>query len=244
MTCVSPADTWTRRWEQLRIASSAEKRMIPARPTKGWIGLMCRGLGELPDSERPTVEEFPDARRYRILPSLTILIPLTCAFVALGVLPAALMSPVTATGHAVGGDEGQLVAGQVVIILVLALVLGLLSYFGPTRLWQALFQAALEEELIFRLGAEDWSHGRRVRSCAQFGVAHLLNLIVAVVTLGGLALVGGVFMWVYLREVRESGDPRRAAIVSAHFHARYNVTAAALIVAVGGLYVASMLTLI
>lgn len=66
--------------------------------------------------------------------------------------------------------------------------------------------------------------GRRVRSCAQFGVAHLVNLFVA--------MVGGVFMWVYLREYRETGDARRATVVSARFHAAYNEGAIVLIVLV------------
>lgn len=214
---------------------SLERHAIPARPRKGWMGLMCRGLGELPDVEMPTLEEFPNARRYRVLPYLTLLIPLTFAFVAFVVLPLALLSPITATGRAVGGNEGQAAAGTFVIFGVLGLLAAVLLWVGPSRFRSGLFDAALGEELWFRFGAEDWSVGRRVRACAQFGVAHFLNLFVAVITLGGLALVGGVFMWVYLREYRESGDARRAAIVSARFHADYNEGAIALIFAVGAL---------
>lgn len=209
-----------------------ESRAIPARPRKGWLGLMCRGLGDLPDVERPTLEEFPDARRYRLLPYLTLLIPIACAYVALVALPQALMSPITATGHAVGGEEGQTIAGTIVTYLILGVLAGLLLWVGPTRFRSGLFDAALQEELWFRFSSEHWSTGRRVRSCAQFGVAHLVNLFVAIITLGGLALVGGVFMWVYLREHKETGDARRAAITSARFHAAYNEGAIVLIVLV------------
>lgn len=218
---------------------SLESRAIPARPRKGWMGLMCRGLGDLPDVKRPTLEEFPDARRYRLLPYLTLLIPFTCAYVALVVLPQALMSPITATGRAVGGEEGQAIAGTLVIYLILAVVVGFFLWVGPRRFRRALFDAALQEELWFRFSSERWSTGRRVRSCAQFGVAHLANLFVAIITLGGLALVGGVFMWVYLREYRETGDARRATVASARFHAAYNEGAIVLIFLVGVMFAMS-----
>lgn len=221
--------------DHLRVSVRAETRMIPARPSKGWMGLMCRGLGELPDVDIPHLDEFPDARRYRVLPALTILLPITCAVLAFTIFPLALMSPITATGQAVGGDQGQSMAGTIVLVALLVIVGGIFLFVGPTRFRRGLFDAALAEELWFRLGAEHWYRGRRVRACAQFGVAHLINLFVAVVTLGGLALVGGVFMWVYLREVKESGDPRRAAVVSAQFHADYNTAALVLILAVGAL---------
>lgn len=218
-----------------------EQRMIPDRPRKGWMGLMCRGLGPLPDVDKPTLDEFPDARRYRLLPYLTILLPIACALLAFAVFPLATLSPITATGKAVGGEEGQSVASTAIMLVVLAVVVGIFLYVGPRRFRRGLFDAALQEELWFRFGSERWAAGRRMRSCAQFGIAHFLNLFVAVITLGGLALVGGVFMWVYLREYRESGDPRRAAVVSATFHADYNTGVCVLILVAGALVVTSLL---
>ena len=170
----------------------------------------------------PTAGEFPDARRYRVLPYLSILVPLSLLAVVITVLPLAVLSPVTATGRAIGGGTGQTIAGQIVTFTLAAVCVIFLIAVGPKRVKEFLFQAALDEELFFRLGAENWSPWQRVRACLQFGVAHFLNLFVAVATLGALALVGGIFMWVYFRELRDSGDPRRAVIVAAHFHATYN----------------------
>lgn len=198
------------------------QRLAIQRPHAGWLGLMCRGLGELPDLPRPQQEEFPDLRRYRVLPYLTLLLLLGFLTLTALLVPLAVLSPVTAAGRAVGGDGGQLWASRIVVLVLTALVLGLFVVKGVHGVKRGLYRFALDEELWFRFGAEKWSTWQRVRSCAQFGVAHLMNLVLAVATLGGLAVVGRVFMWVYLREVRESGDPRRAAVAAAQFHAAYN----------------------
>lgn len=197
-------------------------RQAVERPHGGWIGAMCRGLGELPDLARPQRDEFTDLRQYRVLPYLTLLILLGFIIITALLVPLAVLSPVTATGRAIGGDGGQLWASRIVVFVLTAVVLGFFVIKGVHGVKRALYRFALDEELWFRFGAENWSTWQRVRSCAQFGVAHLANLVLALVTLGGLAVVGRVFMWVYLREVRESGDPRRAAVVAAQFHATYN----------------------
>lgn len=225
--------------EQTRRFEEAAKVAIPERPTRGWMGLMCRGLGELLDVPKPTREEFPEARRYRVLPYLTLLIPIGLIFFMVTVLPWTALSPVTATGRAIGGDEGQMVAGQITTLVLSLVVVAFFFIVGPKKVKTFLFDAALQEELWFRLGAEAWSPGRRVRACIQFGIAHLLNLVVAVATLGGLALVGGVYMWVYLREFRATGDPRQAVVVSAQFHATYNWGAVMLMFAMAALVLAT-----
>lgn len=208
--------------KQTRRYRAASEVAIPERPTRGWIGLMCRGLGDLMDVPMPTRDEYPDARRYRVLPYLSILVPISLIVALTLLLPWTAFSPVTATGRMIGGEDGQVIAGQIVMLVLAAVIIGFFIVVGPNRVKHFLFEAALSEELWFRLGAENWSPWRRIRACIQFGIAHFLNLIVAIATLGGLALVGGIYMWIYLREIRESGDPRRAAIVSAHFHATYN----------------------
>ena len=198
------------------------QRLAVERPHSGWLGLMCRGLGELPDLARPQPDEFTDLRRYRVLPYLTLLVLIGFLILTALLVPLAVLSPVTATGRAVGGDGGQLWASRIVVFVLTALVLGFFVTKGVHGVKRGLYRFALDEELWFRFGAENWSTSQRIRSCAQFGVAHLANLVLALATLGGLAVVGRVFMWVYLREVRESGDPRRAAVVAAQFHATYN----------------------
>lgn len=208
--------------EQSERFTEATKVAIPERPNRGWMGLMCRGLGELLDVPMPTQDEFADAPRYRVLPYLTLLIPISLIIFMVTVLPWTALSPITATGRAIGGDEGQLLAGQITSLTLSLIVAVFFAVVGPKKVKAFLFDAALTEELWFRLSAESWPPGRRIRACIQFGIAHLLNFVVAIATLGGLALVGGVFMWVYLREFQATGDPRRAAIVSAQFHATYN----------------------
>lgn len=226
--------------EQTERFTKAMKVAIPDRPTRGWMGLMCRGLGELLDVPQPTREEFPNVRRYRVLPYLTLLIPIGLIVGTVTVLPWTALSPVTATGRAIGGDEGQILAGQITTLVLSLIVAVFFAAVGPKKVKAFLFDAALTEELWFRLGAESWSPGRRIRACIQFGIAHLLNFVVAIATLGGLALVGGVYMWVYLREFRATGDPRRAVIVSAQFHATYNWGAVMLLLSVSVLSLATL----
>ncbi|MEV0947688.1 hypothetical protein [Rhodococcus sp. NPDC049939] len=60
---------------------------------------------------------------------------------------------------------------------------------------------AVNEERMFRAGAEGWTAGRRIRKQVTFGLIHLtMGIPVA----AGLALVisGFYFEWVYLRSVR------------------------------------------
>lgn len=169
-------------------SEAARQVMIPSRPGRGWLGLMCRGLGPLPDVSEPTRDEFPDVRRYRVLPYLTMLIPLALIFVATTLMPWAMTSPVSETGYVIGGETGSLVARIVIIAGVSGLLAWLLLWVGPAKARRGLFDFALHEELLFRFGSERWTRRQRVQSCVQFGVAHLMNLIVAVVTLGGLTL--------------------------------------------------------
>jgi hypothetical protein len=60
-------------------------------------------------------------------------------------------------------------------------------------------------------------------------VAHLINVIYAVATLGILVLVGAVYMIIYLLELRRTGDRRSAVVAASKFHANCNLTALTLI---------------
>jgi hypothetical protein len=91
------------------------------------------------------------------------------------------------------------------------------------------YSEALSEELQSRLGAETWNQRQRAASCIAFGVAHLINVIYAVATLGILVLVGAVYMIIYLLELRRTGDRRSAVVAASKFHANCNLTALTLI---------------
>ncbi|MGO1852765.1 MAG: hypothetical protein ACTH0V_05080 [Microbacteriaceae bacterium] len=198
-----------------------------ARPEHGWLGLMCRGLGPLPAGPLPDSHDFRHARRYRVLPYVTILLPLTVIVTLVSLVPALSWSPVNAVGYAAGGESGKTTATLIVGALLVVVLLVVLFRVGPRRLYSRLFMAAVEEELWFRYGSESWTPGQRLRSCLQFGVAHFANLIVTVATLGALAIMGAVLMGVYRREARRTGSHQRALITAAYFHADYNVAACA-----------------
>ncbi|HVV38599.1 MAG TPA: hypothetical protein VHC63_18470 [Acidimicrobiales bacterium] len=70
------------------------------------------------------------------------------------------------------------------------------------------------EERMFRLGAEQWSNGRRVRRAVEFGLAHALIGIPIGVALA-LSIGGLYFTWAYLR----GGVPE-----STRAHLAYNLT--------------------
>jgi hypothetical protein len=83
----------------------------------------------------------------------------------------------------------------------------------------------LQEEQLFREGAENWTFGERVRSCAVFGTCHFYNLIVPICILPGLAFAGVTLMAVYLSELKEQGDRQAAVIETAITHRAYNTFA-------------------
>ena len=204
-----------------RIKASIYRSKVQARPSQGWLGLMTRGLPDLPDIDRPRREEFASMNKYRFLPALCAMAVLLIVMEVVTALPAFRTSPVSAATEAAGGDSTSVL--KWINIGLLVVVMAALIFVGPRKFYNFFYEAALDEEIWFRLGAENFAVGQRIRSCAQFGVAHFLNLIVAVATLGAIGLAGGVFMWVYLREYKASGDPRRAVATSARFHANYNM---------------------
>lgn len=202
-----------------------ELRSLDRNRVTSWMGLVTKGLPQFPDLERPKISEYSDIRRYRILPHLTLLGVIALITAIGAILPNLLLSPVTAAEQAVPSDGTDIGLSTWILLGFGGLCLSLLILVGPKRFYEVLLEGALDEEIHFRLGSETWTPWQRVRSCLQFGAAHVMNLIVAVLTLGLLSLVGAIYMCVYLRELKVSGDPRRAAVTAAYFHADYNVGA-------------------
>lgn len=87
----------------------------------------------------------------------------------------------------------------------------------------ALALFAQREEEMFRLGAENWSTGRRIRRGVEFGLVHLVMGIPIAAALA-LSIGGWYFTWAYLRAYRQSGGDQRAALMeSTRSHLAYNM---------------------
>ncbi len=99
-------------------------------------------------------------------------------------------------------------------------------YYHPSKF---LLFMAMSEEVIYRKGSQDWPLRRRIKSCITFGLWHFLNLVVPLGALAGLALAGGVFMWVYLRAFHRSQSESLAVLESAIVHTTYNLIVAGIL---------------
>jgi hypothetical protein len=93
-------------------------------------------------------------------------------------------------------------------------------------------RAAVVEEQIFREGAEGWSWPQRITSCLVFGAVHLTNLIYPLATVLPLAVGGGLFMWVYLKNYRVTRSRRKAVLEASVTHRVYNRIALIMVVLV------------
>jgi hypothetical protein len=81
---------------------------------------------------------------------------------------------------------------------------------------------AAREEEMFRLGAENWSTGRRIRRGLEFGLVHLIMGIPIAVALA-LSVGGWYFTWAYLRGYRRTGSQWEAMMESTRSHLAYNL---------------------
>jgi hypothetical protein len=89
--------------------------------------------------------------------------------------------------------------------------------------YQRLLNAALKEEKEYRAGAEHWTWGQRLVSCATFGLTHLWNLVIPLYVVVGLSLAGFYFMFVYLQTYGRTQLRGPALQEAAAVHAAYNV---------------------
>jgi hypothetical protein len=81
---------------------------------------------------------------------------------------------------------------------------------------------AAREEEMFRLGAENWSTGHRIRRGLEFGLIHLIMGIPIAVALA-LSVGGWYFTWAYLRGYRRTGSQWEAMMESTRSHLAYNL---------------------
>ncbi|MEP7046249.1 MAG: hypothetical protein ABI949_06205 [Ilumatobacteraceae bacterium] len=77
------------------------------------------------------------------------------------------------------------------------------------------------EERMFRMGAQNWSNGKRSIKVVQFGLIHALVGIPIGVALA-LSVGGAYFMTVYLRSYARTGTSREATLESTRAHTAYN----------------------
>jgi hypothetical protein len=96
-----------------------------------------------------------------------------------------------------------------------------------TLLTPALPLFAYREEEIFRLNAETWTVGHRIRRSIEFGLVHAIIGIPIGVAIA-LSIGGGYFTIVYLRAFRRSHDSGVALVESARAHTMYNAMILAL----------------
>jgi len=144
-----------------------------------------------------------------------------------------------AVGHSFGIPEFVCIGifvGAVVFILQrpfqrrprVSAVEGSVHYQSKTGFLE---RAALFEEQMFRENSHRWNFAQRVASCVVFGMIHMVNLIYPLATILPIALMGGMFMLLYLRTYRryrragEEAARRMATLRAAAFHRVYNVVA-------------------
>lgn len=209
------------------------------RPNGFWARIINRMLGPVPEdagdvSYQPA--EFDQVPSRWPVSIVAVLVVLGGVLGLQLFVPASGTSPVTlALGHRIGD---WFVLTLVTVLLIFIAVRHLTARLSFR---QTMYRVALLEEKWFRLGAERWNGWQRVGSCVGFGVAHLLNLIYVLATLGMLAVAGAIFMAVYLYEFRLTADRRRAVIAAAKVHAHYNLVVLGLLVTVLATFWALML---
>ncbi len=190
------------------------------RPAGRFTGWISGPLGSLPVGMARIVysrAEFAEARSYWWAAAAAVLVVYGAIFTVVTSSPVLGTSPVTLVA---GSDLGTYVIMAVMTVLLLAV--GVVSRrTGGIR--ARVFQAATMEEQWFRSGAEGWTWRQRVYSCVSFGFVHLFNLIYTVAAAGLLIGVGVMFMIIYLRELRVTGDVRKATIAAAKCHGTYNL---------------------
>jgi hypothetical protein len=203
------------------------------RPEGKIIGIFSKWLGPLP-VPAPEVEATAEALAKVAPHQLLAITTLACFMIGVTWLgqtaPWLLVTPLSVLRLFFGGASSHAPGDGTTISLVISTVLNvvILAFCANTliRKRQDLFddidKFACREEQWFRMGAENWSTRQRVVSCFSFGACHVFNLFYPIVSLLGLSFVGGVLMFVYLREYKRSGSVQLATLASTRLHAVYN----------------------
>ena len=193
-----------------------------ARPFSSVLGPLPADMDRIDsrtDSSQEVIKSLPSYRLKAL--SALVMVVLLAAGLSYAI-PALLISPLSLfmTTISVGQEtQSSIMLG---VLLVVCILTGILAIFKRKSFGGLIFQAALDEEMWFRSGAEKWSVRQRLVSCLSFGACHVLNLIYPLVMLLALSLVGAAFMAAYLAEYRRSQDVERATLASAKLHAVYN----------------------
>lgn len=198
------------------------------RPTGRFVNTLNRWLGPLPKRAvviQPNKEALREVKSRWPLALVTVLVAITALVLMTVFVPVLASSPYTLTHAAVLKLTGShtiasLVSGVAFIVILWFVRFNLKR--GP-REGGFLANAAMLEELWFRMGCESWSWRQRFTGCLAFGLVHVLNFIYPIASLLVVGLVvGGAITMVYLREYARSNDTGRATLAAAKFHLTYN----------------------
>ena len=197
------------------------------RPTLGFAGLLSKPLGPHPwmmhviDAD---VEALAEARSYRISGFVLFVCAIACLLGMILVCPWLGKSPALLVYASLSHVVPLWSAGVLTVIAGYWFIKLLTSPAESVKPHGGKFfdRNAMYEEQWFRSGAENWSKKQRLYSCVAFGAVHFANYIYSFASLIVIAGVGAVFLAVYLREYRRSGDYRNATIAAAKLHAAFN----------------------
>lgn len=177
----------------------------------------ARMLASRSDLRRRTVEIVSGVRPRHVLlavPAFAAVIAVAVALLQIPGLDFGWWTALGGTGNPVTGGTDQ-TAGTALEWVIPALFL--------TMLIPALPLFAEREEVKFRLGAETWSKGKRLRRAVEFGLIHAVIGIPIGVALA-LSVGGLYFTWAYLRAWRATGSRGAALLESTRAHFAYNAT--------------------
>lgn len=214
--------------EELKILESARdlERNRFRRPT-GWMGsLTSRWLGPLPENGKvihPNAEQLAKVGSYRLFAGLLVVVAIGTLLTIAYFMPWMLVSPatiITMGTKALFGEAWGVTVGMVIIATLVIFASGIKQQNRyQAKFWDG---AAMFEEQWFRMGAENWTIGQRLKSTLLFGLVHIVNIIYPISSLLVVGAVGGVFMMVYLRAYKKTGSTELATLTSAKLHATYN----------------------
>lgn len=218
------------------------------RPARGWLAKpISRLLGPAPSRLYVILDGVAarDVRTYTWQAFGLVIAAIITLLSFVHFVPALAVSPLTIymgfmASHGVPWWIGAIIA---LSAGVTALRTGIIAESTRNTIGgKPLEKLVAEEELWFRSGSENWSVWQRISSCFGFGLMHVFNFIYPVTSIIVLMLVGGVFMFVYLRAFRRTGSTESATIEATRFHAAYDRFAIAYtIVAIGIALVAAYL---
>lgn len=215
--------------KSIRRADKRERALAKSRfmrPSNKFIDPFNRLLGPLPEglnTYQPTEKNLRKIRNYRLLGGVLIVIAITLLISLSAFVPWLAISPATLITSALSTFMDPTAAG--IVTLPICIVLMVLLWGGikrPSYEGKDIDGMAMYEEQWFRSGAESWTAKQRLFSCIAFGSVHVMNIFYPLASLIVVGLMGGVFMWVYLREYKRTGSTRRATFASAKLHATYN----------------------